>query len=728
MPITLEQAQQELRRRQAIAELQKRGTIATPEPNLLIGGQTRGLAGQLGAPPAVPMFPEDITQVRKRAIEEKEIIKGKSQQQHARYMAQYYRKMAEQLSEEKPIFSRTTGEILPGKKEQLIKKAEWYEKGMPKFAIPSATGELAGGIVGGIAGLMVGHPVTGALLGGIAGESLTQIIQALIASEKAPETTGQAILRMGKAGGRQAAIEYVTGIPFRGTRAIPKEGTKFFGFPVTRKITPQAERAQEYFGRYGGTLTPGQLSDSFWIDMGESAAESAIVGGGRMRAFKLGEKQIAENMVDTVVKRLGTEVEPEIQGKAGQELLYRGQRFFRAIQSKLYNKFDELAPGGIDITIAKKAAIQKGGEIRPLIPFVSEKDAIVSKLYPNLVQDVGAQALENLARQLPPPRDLVGTMKTVDLIASLPDNVPAIWWDDFSKLLGRESYVPTGQARNIEQGLMKYFKNVADTVFEQNVKIGQLPIEALSALKRARLFSNKGYDVFYSEVVEKLAQKNPEFFVPVLAQTKSVTDIRTIKHVLRSTNPKAFDELVRPRYITNLLTEQAKNPKTGETMGGTLKAILHPKTGAAPVKEILGSDIYNELDTLADVLVRQQTKPPSKGGFVIMLRQPGAWIQLIGGVGAAAPTLPVSARIVSGSIALGPPVLSRLFTSKIGIRLITQGLTTSAGTREGADIAARIIQLVGPEEATALYQLWQKRYGKRPKTLKELSSEQKREE
>jgi len=51
----------------------------------------------------------------------------------------------------------------------------------------------------------------------------------------------------------------------------------------------------------------------------------------------------------------------------------------------------------------------------------------------------------------------------------------------------------------------------------------------------------------------------------------------------------------------------------------------------------------------------------------------------------------------TGTILLGPYAMSRIFTSPLGIKWLTEGLTTSIGSKEAIRLAPRLIHLIGKE-------------------------------
>jgi len=640
-----------------------------------------------------------------------QIQKAKQEAEINRAMAQRYRDAAAKIPDEKSMLVPGVPMIGPHyvetpamiHKQELLDKAAWYEQGAPK-AKPSMMPEIIGGTAGGIIGATVGHPIIGAMLGAGAGQSLYQIGQAAFGSPLAPQTSLEAAKRIGIAGTRQASLETLAGSLFR--YPVPEKQT-ILTTPISQLVKGQIGKgkatifgkaptltksevraAQEYFQKAGGTLTAGQMSDSFWIDLGESMAESSIPGGGRMRAFKIGQKLKAEDKIQEIVNRLGAKTSQEHEmavqqlineGLQSQKAIITGQKAFRATQAGHYNKFDQLAPGGIDIKLAKEQATKIGGEYRPEI----------------------VDSLVDAKKNLRPPESLIGAIKTTDIIANLPDRVPATWWNEFEQELSRQAYVPAGELRTKEQGLMQIFKNVANDVFEKATKSGDLSEAALDALKEARRYSAQNYKIFYADIMGKLAQTQPDLFVPVVMKINNLTDIRNVKTVFTAARSDAYDKIVVPRCVTKMLTEQARIPTTGETSGKALKSLLRPplRGGETLMREKLGSEIFDELDKMATILVQQQLKPPTKGSFLVSLRQPGAWIQLAGGVGvglSAAKQMPTGVQAISAGFALGPPALANLFGSQTGIRLLTQGLTTRADTRIAADIAMRIYQLSGP--------------------------------
>ena len=304
MPITAEQARTELRRRQAVAELQRRGIDANIPQKSTVGdagrlpGQDRGIISE-------PVDPQERAEFERQ------------EQLQARIAA---------------------GEIEP------VPPTYWEKL---KGELPQMAGGTAGGITGAKIGARYGPwgalagGVVGAGVGGMGGKGYQQYYRMTRPGAESM-TIGDIYTEQAIAGIEEAASELAG-------RGIAKVGGKILA-PIRKRLLPGASGLSKQLLKRGAHLTPAQMTESRIIDTVEGMAEKSFFGGGELQRLKtLAQPKAFAKYVDDIVEQISrgakTNLSPEDVGDLLLDTIDGKRVAFKATAKAAYARVDKLSKG-----------------------------------------------------------------------------------------------------------------------------------------------------------------------------------------------------------------------------------------------------------------------------------------------------------------------------------------------------------------------------------------------
>lgn len=298
MPITVEQARTELRRRQAVAEMQRRDIDANIPQKPTVGD-----TGRLDGIVSEPVDPQEQAE-----FERQELLRARI----------------------------AAGEIEP------VPPTYWEKF---KGELP----QMAGGTAGGLAGAKVGARfgplgalaggVIGAGVGGMGGKGYQQLYRM---GKGEPMTIGDIYTEQAIAGIEEAASELAG-------RGIAKVGGKLLA-PVRKRLLPGASGLSKQLLKRGAHLTPAQMTESRIIDTIEGMAEKSFFGGGKLQRLKtLTQPKAFTKYVDDIVEQISRGVKTNLSPEDVGDLLLdtiEGKRVaFKATAKAAYARVDKLSKG-----------------------------------------------------------------------------------------------------------------------------------------------------------------------------------------------------------------------------------------------------------------------------------------------------------------------------------------------------------------------------------------------
>lgn len=523
------------------------------------------------------------------------------------------------------------------------------------------TGEFIGGTAGSLIGTAVPVPgarIVGAGIGAGLGRAGEQIIRG--------ETPDPAdILQTGlTAAGSEAVAPKLFGLLSKAAR------------PFVSKIRPGTKEASKLLATKGASLTAGQATESRVLDIAENVAESSLIGGGRMRAFKLNQKEAINAIADDFAQQFGRAGDPIALGEITFDTINKGDKAFRATARTMFGGVDQLAqkfqPGRAPQTITSPIVGPSGQAITRQIPgrpatggvsLVAAKDFANEMLDQQLITSKEGVRLLKEIQRAPDAVDF----KTAQVLRS---DLLAV-----SRPLGEL----TGD-KAVQQA--KHLSSLVDNAMEQ---AGQrLDPVAFAKFREANEFFKAGKEVFNNKLLRSLmttVQNQPEALVPRLLTPRGVS---LLKRVREATNEPTFKN-IQSSLMEGIL-DKAKDVE-GQLIGKGFKRQLDT-LGNAYLKEAFGDETARRLKTFADTAIRTQAVSPTGiGNVAIQLTQVGALTSLaIRGVEAGAAT-----------VIVGPTGLSRILTSPTGIKFLTEGIQLGRGTEEATRFTTRFLGWLAKE-------------------------------
>jgi hypothetical protein len=630
MPVTKDQATQELRRREAVAELQRRQS-AVPQ---------QGIAAEPVQPGEFPTAEEERTRAWTEAM-------------------------------------MKSGRIKP-------EKSFW---GKMRQEIP----QMAGETVGAVAGAKVGYKATGgnpwgAFIGAVGGAGIGAMggkgYQQLYRMDKGePMTLGQIFKEQGIASAEGSISEVVGEGITRGAGKIAKPliSKVIPGTPRLSKILTEAGKrmptddltpyAQKILRKRGAFLTAAQLTESRGMDFVESATESTIFGGNAIfqikkvlnpRAYKQAAKELSDTFWSFAEKRLS----PQEMGKAFSDAITNTRKIKSRLARTAYGQVDELTQG-MGKTISKTDVVPSSLLDELGQPFT--KEVTTSRKVALDLRGIKVKAKKMAAIA---ERSNLGsakyTKRIADAVSEWPDYVDSFLEGHSLRSDLLEEVRMFELADNIK--LPKVHRN-ADTLAALTDQTMQRAAKAHSedaylAWRAADKLVKDTKGLLHNEVIDgavKLAYRNPEKVAPslftrhgteTLQKVRAAVDDKTYRALLAS----KLDDLMEKSSRDDILLGKNFRKKLGD-LGSDMHAAMFDSP--QHYQDVL------DIAKLGEII----TAPTGGGGgMVAQLTQAGAIIDL--GVG-----LPTGKGLKKGSgvILLGPALLGRIMATPSGAKWFSTG-------------------------------------------------------
>lgn len=509
--------------------------------------------------------------------------------------------------------------------------------------------EVIGGTVGSIGGAVSPVP-GGAYIGAGAGTAAGRIVKKEIAEKI-----------MGDFDIPESDKEYWTDIAIAGGIGIIGEAGGRLVIkglsPFAKRIPAATKKAANYIRRFGGKLTPAQMTETRILDVLENVTESSLFGGGRIHAFKQSQREMIENIASDIAERFGARATIEEAGTLIQKTIMGNKKAFNVVARRLYEKVDKLA--NIQIPI-KSLKSQAKTILKKIVPI---EETTQKTLIPSLKNRTTAKLLRDFA--------------------NLPDEVPFSYLQQWRSDLLQVGYGSSDLIPGKTQGIAKHLAKQIDNAF--NNADSKLSGEGLQAFRKANAFWKKGKEIFNNSFIKTIVNKDPELISKSIFRRGAIQPIKKIK---RMVNERTWRRL-RGTYLNDLIFKQGLD-SSGQISGKRIDVALR-NMEESTLKEIFNPNELKELRHFVNATKLIQEKATGLGGgMLIQLTQAGAIM---------APIMAPDRALTMGAagILLGPAAMARIFTSDMGIKWLTQGLVTKATTKQGITLASRILALAGKE-------------------------------
>ena len=541
---------------------------------------------------------------------------------------------------------------------------------------------LAGGLFGGAVGAAGMNPATmviGAGFGAAGGAAAANITRPFLTGDAPPpsltglpNTIEEGLL---SAAGGPLATGIASGVGAAG-RAISRKVLD----PLRRSVTPAGREVNEFLGRFGGRLTPGQLTESKVIDTAENIAEGSFFGGSGLMQIK--EKlqpewlqKAATELVDTVGTRTGNQA----YGAMLTDTVGQNRKMVAKVAKTMYGEVDTLARNVKVDTDPVVSFIKKG---------VKAKNSNVEKALAAAFPDGGWQAMlvtkhPGSAVIIRPGGQRIGQSTPPRIVNEASFQLAQ---EARSRLLRIGRRKPLSAEDEAVVSTARHIGGLLDKAIEDTGS--RLAPDALDAFRRANEFYRVGQEKYNNEIIRAVVRKlikRPEGISRDLLRPDNAT---TLDAVRAAVGPNEYSKY-QARFATSMLNKSTD--KMGVVDGSKLVGLLN-SLGDETLSAAFTHDGAKALKELAHaaqfVQTQQSTKVP---GRMLIQMKTGQALGVAGSLafgGASAGGLGGAAVILGG-----PVVLGKLLASPKAVKLLLAAQRTTPGTRQFSQAVGQLMTL-----------------------------------
>lgn len=598
-----------------------------------------------------------------------------------------------------------------------------------------------GSTVGAIAGSLTNPMLVPIFSAG--GEAAQQLVEHALGSPAAPQTTGEAALRMG----REAALSTVAeGVG----RTV---GKMMHGGAFARHLDPAAQRAEAYLESRGlqGGLLPAELTTTRILDIAHNISEYSLLGGGAIKKFKSDREAFFRDLADEMIDRFGPRMSADDTGRAVIDATKRNLELGTLPAKLIYNAIErDAAPTYYDAVQRMKVQraetpITKSVVDRETVKKIETKgkpsqyvdeDAVEPSLrglkVKTTFQDIQVgERLEHLKvmtttqeRQLsgaridlaPLKEELAGMIDVARRSGGLADREMG---NTLLKFIADKpdmvSY-PVAKAirtevRTLKETLQQSVeaKN-APAIGKANSVYGKLTDAIREGLKdhdpfvadmwdQANAIERAGHQSFNNRIVRSIVRRGnidqggkPEAIADAVWQKNNATVIGKVRAAVDIADWKKMQSVYMQRLFERAADEH------GVPQAKKLEQLLYGPSGLGERAIEAGFDkaTSTELKSFINALqVAQDKQAEGTGRMLIQLKQGGAFLEITGAalsaVGAVSSEYGAPEVLAGGGILLTPFLLGHIMTAPSGITWLTKGFTTMAKAPQAASLAAQIV-------------------------------------
>jgi hypothetical protein len=523
---------------------------------------------------------------------------------------------------------------------------------------------LAGGIIAPLAASRLGAvqraaplvqrgaQVLAAGVGGAIGESAQVGKELAFDEEQAPQTAGEALGRIGYAGGEQMAFEGIGQLAIKVGQVVTK--------PLKPTMSELNKTLVKKFRETGGELLPAQVTDSWWVKQLDALSRGSLTGSGIFKradaaneaAFNVMRKQLAKDIAQNATGKLTDD-------QIGQLFLntVKGGRSAHSDAAKLmYAELDDLA-GAVKVPMAavKNVALEAQEQLARLSGVGSgEVDKQLLKQVSNLSETLTfADAHLMRSNLLSMQRDLVDV-------------------------------VGAGRAKKLIGDLVAITNKTMDDVAE--AAGGKL----LESYKATNKFWKTGKETFDNDFIGGLVianKRNPERIGETIFRDGNVKEIMQARKALKtaskldkSINSDVVWHEMQSGYLQSLLTKTA-NEEGVVSAKRLLKTFIDRKKNRT-LSAAFTKEQRNKIREFAMIGERFQKSPEAGLGMVMNLAQAGTVAGLVG--------FQVIDPAEAAAIMITPRILAKALTNPKTTDLMLQAAKTKYSTTLGKQLATKL--------------------------------------
>lgn len=695
MAITAEQARQELRRREAVAELERRNQVNVSQQEISPEQQqqkTTQLLDQLGGklPSSIPS--PRATQFVPGAMGARTIPGMPPQEKQRRQAFQELQNLGH--SPEQIRLSMQTKKVLGG----------------------ARVGRTAGGIGGAIgataiAGRFIPGPLDDAVI-------MTALIAAggAGAGGVAGEATQTGIEEKRLIGKREAlkAFAIEAGMELGG-RGLAVGAKKTILSPFIKKTVPEAAALIDDFAKVGGAFSPSELDKRFTLRIGEAFSRGGFGAKEIFQEFEEKQGRAVLAYADSIIDAIGEGVARQTPEQIGTEFAKGITRPNGRVFNILDDLFDPLYSQLDDLT--KSSIVKQTAEISVPSTVLDETgkpfEKMVTKVIGERIQGTGVstkslksfrariiaqnQRLVDIARRTGKELPLISPAGKTALndIDNLPEIIGYSDYRAFRTKVLKETRKLNRDA-DISEGMIKEVSSITrKELLDPKTVAGASPKAKILHANISRLYATaqEGLQTTFSEKLAKRLLRNPSSVVKELFPSNNPTAIRQLRMSL--VEPISGRPSKDGKRLWNQLRQQWLTDAVGEaTKEGVAKPKIFNnqirKLGAGFEEIFPEKEVANNVKKIQSLFELAGKTPPT--GASLFSR--GAQVYGVTKMYQGVKEDDYIGFTIGATLAIGPLAFAKLATNRKGIGYLTAGFKMKPGSSGLVPNAVRMIRLL----------------------------------
>lgn len=558
-----------------------------------------------------------------------------------------------------------------------------------RLPIGSTVGSIAGGIAGSAVGGLPGA-LLGAGAGGVVGDFAQQGVEAMVGSPHAPRSASQSVRSALHEGALGSASEL-------GGRAVVAGATKVLA-PFAKTVLPEAREATQFLQPYlTQPLLPAEATGSRTLDILENVAESSLIGGGAIKAFKENRAQVFEDIADEMVSKIGPKARPDEIGEALMHAVEQGKKVAQAPAKILYNTVvQRVAPTKATVTVLKDSpSVLVGPNGKVLQVPVQEEIEVGGAKVSTQSMKLLTKPLEKIAKEI---NRIEGGTAGDDLVASIQGLDPSIGFAAAQSL--RSRLIAAGDKMSIDNkgapaiGVTRRLVKALNGEMEKSLQ-AEDP-HAFEMWREANRIYREGEKTFNNRLIRGLVKKgmeefgdNPEAIAKTIFQPGKVTSIARIKEAVDVPTWKKLQSFA----LQDLL---AKSELNGVVTGKKLDGAMFGRTGYGKemMEAVFEPGQVDRFKAFSNALrISQEKQSEGTGRMLIQLTQGGALLNMAGELTGVTDT---GTTMESGAILLGPAIIAQLLTHPGTANWLTRGVRMPAKAPQAGAMFGHILSAAFP--------------------------------
>jgi hypothetical protein len=442
------------------------------------------------------------------------------------------------------------------------------------------------------------------------------------------------------------------------------------------KVSPENKEIIQAAKELDIPITPSQALGSRPLALTEKALQNIPTSSGVIQNSREAVRESLQKKSGQLLDSSAPKVSEQAFGQELQSRLIAREGRFKDTASKLYNKFETAVPEGTQIQLGRARDLAQD-----FIERETKKEGLGStKLISQLKTFIGE-----------PDAAGVSVPKSTDVRTFL--DIRAAVNDEINSAVKNE--------RGDVARKLGMIKSQMDKSLEDFAKLQGGKIE--ESFQLANSYYAKRAQTFSDPKIQRMIQKDPGLLYDVIAQPGTVKEINTLRTAL---GPNKFSPVQRA-VMEKILATDGVDAFSPEKFGTSLKKFtpenLEAVFGKGKVDEI------NKFWKVTSAIVKNEKMVGNPAGTAQNVITPGYY----GGVYA----LTMSNPIAGGTAFFGPPAMAKLYTSKAGMRFLTEAVKTPVGSPRASQIIAKISAILAEDDEPEMNEV------QRDNVLKKLASD-----